>query len=325
MRRAILYFRESDTDIEKIKIAVEESSKRNDLEYLLIDMESIPDKENFPIKSTPCLVVGPYTLKTPINIRDIDIAITTAARNQEKNQRVSLKEAIIKNLAGIFLSNYYPTIIAFVLIAFISGAFIAPYRMSMGKELQAVRIYDFYRIFCHQLAFRSYFISGEQLYYPRALAGIDGAITYEDEFNDPVDDIEIASEITGNSVSGYKVALCQRDIAIYTSLAISAILFQFLKKRIKPVRWYFWFLVALIPIGLDGFSQIPGLSSGWPSWFPIRESTPLLRSITGFLFGGMTGLYMFPLMEESMAETNQQLKMNRVIIGALAKSRNRNG
>ncbi len=321
MTRAILYFRESDSDIEKIKIALEESSRRYELEYLFIDIESIPEKENFPVKSTPTVLVGPYTLKTPINLKDIDIAISAAAANQDKRGRISPQKAKIKNNAGIFLSTFYPSIIAAILLVFIFGAFLAPYQLSKGKVLQANRLYGFYGIFCHQLAFRSYFIFGDQFFYPRDLAGIVGPTTYEDEFDDPVDDIDIAEEITGNSASGYKVALCQRDIAIYSSIALTAILFQFLKKRMKPIRWYIWFLVALIPIGLDGFSQIPGLSSGWPNWFPIRESTPLIRTITGILFGGMTGLYMFPLMEESMAETNQQLKMQRVIIDALVASR----
>jgi len=325
MKRAILYFRESDSDIQKIKITIEESSKRNDLDYLFINIDSIPDKESIPVKSTPCLIVGPYTLKTPINMSDIDIAISAAAANPDKDRRVSPKNAKIKNSAGIFLSNFYPAIIALMLLTFVLGAFIAPYQMSIGKELQANRLYDFYRIFCHQLAFRSYFILGEQLFYPRDLAGIEGKVTYEYKFDDPIDNVDIAREIKGNSVAGYKVALCQRDIAIYSALALSALLFQFLRNKIKPIRWYFWFLIALLPIGLDGFSQIPGLSAGWPNWFPIRESTPFIRSITGFLFGGMTGLYMFPLMEESMADTNQQLKMQRVIIDALIARKKSNG
>jgi uncharacterized membrane protein len=63
--------------------------------------------------------------------------------------------------------------------------------------------------------------------------------------------------------------------------------------------------VGLGPIGLDGFSQ---LFSQIPSTFiqsflPYRESTPLLRVLTGFLFGLTTAWFMFPLIEESMADT----------------------
>jgi uncharacterized membrane protein len=62
------------------------------------------------------------------------------------------------------------------------------------------------------------------------------------------------------------------------------------------------------PIALDGFSQ---LFSQLPYQFiqnilPYRESTPLLRALTGFLFGICTAWFVFPLIEESMADTRRQ-------------------
>jgi hypothetical protein len=41
------------------------------------------------------------------------------------------------------------------------------------------------------------------------------------------------------------------------------------------------------------------------SVLPYRESTPLLRVLTGGLFGFTTAWFAFPYMEESMAETRQ--------------------
>jgi hypothetical protein len=38
---------------------------------------------------------------------------------------------------------------------------------------------------------------------------------------------------------------------------------------------------------------------------PYYESTPFLRTLTGFLFGFTTAWFMFPLIEEAMAETRQ--------------------
>jgi uncharacterized membrane protein len=66
-----------------------------------------------------------------------------------------------------------------------------------------------------------------------------------------------------------------------------------------------------MPIGLDGFSQLPGLAGNMPAWVPIRESTPLLRVITGALFGGTTAWYLFPLLEESMRETRALLGVKK--------------
>jgi hypothetical protein len=75
----------------------------------------------------------------------------------------------------------------------------------------------------------------------------------------------------------------------------------------------------MVPIALDGVSQIPSLSSGWPAWIPIRESTPLLRVITGFLFGAGTGWYMFPLMEESLKDTRVLLTRKIAILKKIEK------
>jgi len=37
----------------------------------------------------------------------------------------------------------------------------------------------------------------------------------------------------------------------------------------------------------------------------VRESSPVLRTITGALFGVCTGLFMFPMIEETMLITNK--------------------
>jgi uncharacterized membrane protein len=85
-------------------------------------------------------------------------------------------------------------------------------------------------------------------------------------------------------------------------------------KKMKGLPWYFWLVFALIPIALDGGSQLPGLAQGWPSWLPVRESTPLLRTITGTLFGAGTAWYIFPLMEETMSATRFNLERKLTII-----------
>jgi uncharacterized membrane protein len=98
------------------------------------------------------------------------------------------------------------------------------------------------------------------------------------------------------------VAICERDVAIYGSLILAGLLFQLTGKKLKSIPWYWWVILAIIPIGLDGGSQLFSLGGNWPAWFPIRESTPFLRTITGALFGLVTGWYVYPMMEESMKE-----------------------
>ena len=61
--------------------------------------------------------------------------------------------------------------------------------------------------------------------------------------------------------------------------------------------------------------QIPG----WPFW-EYRESTPLLRTLTGALFGFSTAWFGFPLIEESMAETRVNFAAKKARLDAKARA-----
>jgi uncharacterized membrane protein len=199
-----------------------------------------------------------------------------------------------------WFNKNYMWIIVGLLFLFLFTAFLAPIFMKIKLEQPARFIYWIYEAFCHQLAFRSWFFFGQQPFYPRELANIPNFISYEQAIGDLRLNLNFAREFLGNETLGYKVALCQRDIAIYGSLLLCGLLFQLSGKKIKPIPWYFWILLGLLPIGLDGITQFGGLGISFLSWLPVRESTPLLRSITGILFGISTGLFMFPLIEENM-------------------------
>jgi hypothetical protein len=73
-----------------------------------------------------------------------------------------------------------------------------------------------------------------------------------------------------------------------------------------------WLLLGILPIALDGMSQL--LSQPPMDFLPFRESTPLLRTLTGFLFGFTTAWFGYPLVEETMAESRQMMsrKLQRI-------------
>jgi uncharacterized membrane protein len=313
---AILYYRKNDFEINTLQISISEVCKRFNLELASIDIERIENSGENHSQITPSLKVGPYLLKYPFTLIDVEIAVSAfVSKNQTENKN-NIKGIKVKNSIGIFLAKKYPLLIAALLMLFVGGSVLAPVLASYGKTKAANSLYHFYSFFCHQLAFRSFFIFGEQNAYPRELANIRELTTYEEQFNDPFLDVENARKIIGDNKSGYKIALCERDLAIYSALGMSALAFQALKKKVKPIPWYWWFIFALIPIAIDGFSQLPGISSGWPVWLPRRESTPFLRVLTGTLFGGVTGLYMLPLMEDSLKETRYMLLRQKEIIKA---------
>jgi len=84
-----------------------------------------------------------------------------------------------------------------------------------------------------------------------------------------------AREYIGSDQVGYKMALCQRDIAIYAAILLFGVLFSLSGFRIKPIPWWLWLVVRIVPIALDGFSQL--LSQPPLSLLPIARAPPFLR------------------------------------------------
>jgi uncharacterized membrane protein len=172
-------------------------------------------------------------------------------------------------------------------------------------------IYSAYSPLCHQLGFRSFFLFGEQPYYPRAAAAMPGVLTFSQATGLDEDNSNLfaARAFTGNAQLGYKIAVCQRDVAIYLAILFFGLLFGLTGRRLKPLHWALWLAIGIVPIGLDGFSQLFSQLnlSFLAAILPYRESTPMLRVITGSLFGFCTAWFGLPYAEESMRETRELL------------------
>ncbi len=194
-----------------------------------------------------------------------------------------------------------------VVVFYLSGAFLAPTLMKVGLDLPAHLIYRGYSLVCHQLGFRSFYLFGEQPFYPRAAAGMPGVLTFQQATGlsegSGANDLLQARSYIGSELVGYKVALCERDVAIYFGILLFGLLFSISRYRLPALPWYLWILIGGFPIAIDGFSQL--LSQPPLSFWAFRESTPALRVLTGFLFGFCTAWFGYPVVEESMRETRQ--------------------
>jgi uncharacterized membrane protein len=172
--------------------------------------------------------------------------------------------------------------------------------MRAGAQQPAKMIYTLYSPLCHQLAFRSWFVFGEEAAYPleesRAFETTYTDLTGSDEV-----DFSAASRYVGDETAGYKVALCQRDVAIYGGILAAGLLFALVRSWLPAAPILLWVLIGILPMALDGISQLV-------SYFPLidlptRESTPVLRTMTGLLFGVMNVWLAYPHVEEAMKET----------------------
>jgi uncharacterized membrane protein len=130
-----------------------------------------------------------------------------------------------------------------------------------------------------------------------------------------------AREYVGSPAVGYKVALCQRDVAIYGSILVFGLLYAATGRRMKPLPWYLWLLFGILPVALDGISQL--ISQPPLSIMSIRESTPALRLLTGALFGFTTAWFGIPLIEQTMQDTLAMMadKKRRIELNAQSASK----
>ena len=187
---------------------------------------------------------------------------------------------------------------------------LTPVLLANGYQRPAAVLYRIYSPTCHQMAFRSVFIGGEQPVYPRAHANtlkewnsFESYAQNLEEFQGVsltglgADLIIAARRFTGNQQMGFKTAICQRDLAIFGFLLIGGLVFGLLRKRmqIRPLPLILFLIVGMGPIGLDGFSQL--FSYYIPS-LAFRESPPFLRMGTGALFGFCVAWLILPYIQQ---------------------------
>jgi len=265
----------------------------------------------------PVIDCGPFRLKAPVDRKMLQVALGAANDRQRQLEAVGdpgYKKRLERGHTmsdsdrfSYWFTQHYMMVLNLIVFLYVGLPFLAPILMKVGATAPARVIYTIYSPLCHELAFRSWFLFGEQAAYPRTLAGVPGLLTYQQAIGDETD-IAAARSFLGNELIGYKVAICQRCVAIYGSILLFGLFFSFTKKWVKSPPWYVWLIIGILPIAIDGFSQLPSLMTGINlSWLPMRESTPFLRTLTGFLFGITTAWYGYPYIEESMRDTRRIL------------------
>jgi len=304
-----------------------------------VDIDSDPALAAAYGEKIPVIEVGPYVLSAPITRQDLAMTIGAAADRQDQlekvgddlyRKRAQRGQTISKtDKFSEWFSRQYMLVFIMILLFYIGLPILAPVLMKAGATIPAKIIYKMYSPLCHQFGFRSFFLFGEQPYYPLRETGLTGGETGLLDFETAtgISHLHDASNTSrwearayrGNEEVGYKMALCERDMAIYGGMLLFALIFWITGRRISPLHWALWLLIGIGPVGLDGFSQLFSQFefSALASILPYRESTPFLRTFTGFLFGFMTAWFGFPYVEESMLETRQIVIKKFAVVKAM--------
>jgi uncharacterized membrane protein len=177
-------------------------------------------------------------------------------------------------------------------------AVLAPQLMLEGKSSAAKAVYRGFRFLCHQYPWRSWFFDGKQAYYPLDFSESGGMLSLTEVSGLPLAEIEPRA-FFGNEFMGYKMAVCQRDFAIYAAMALFCLVFFLSRNRIKRVDWRIWLILGVLPMAVDGIWQF--VSQVLP-FIPLRESTPFMRTVTGALFGFFSCWYLMPTLEKTLKE-----------------------
>jgi uncharacterized membrane protein len=169
--------------------------------------------------------------------------------------------------------------------------FLAPILMQLGWVAPARVIYAGYSVLCHQLPDHSYFLFGPVLAPNLSQLQAMGM--------DPSLNLLEQRTFIGNALAGYKVAICQRDIAIYGSVLLSGLLYALVTRggrAPQPLDWRLYILL-LVPMAIDGITQL----------FGLRESSWWLRSATGALFGIASVWLAYPYIDGAMRELLREM------------------
>jgi uncharacterized membrane protein len=143
---------------------------------------------------------------------------------------------------------------------FLAGGLAAPVFSVLGWRAAADALYAAYHVTCHQWAFRSFFLFG-----PQPLAAYDQTQLSDLGFE--------PFTFTGMPGLGWKMAFCERDLAIYVGLLMVGALYT--RRRALAPAGFVLYSILILPMAVDGLTQL----FGW------RESTWELRVVTGLLFG----------------------------------------
>lgn len=220
--------------------------------------------------------------------------MSVQVRPPEGDRGQRLTDAI--NRLAVGFARHWLAIFNIIVVLFLALPFFAPLLMHNGATGPATLIYRLYAPTCHQLPERSIFLFGSERFFSVQELEADHllpsglSILQRQQLRWP-----------GSLETGWKVAICQRDVAIYGGVLLAGLLFAFVRPQLRrdgklPKLPVWIYALLLLPIALDGFTQL----------FGLRESTPQLRFLTGALMGAATVWFAYPYVEEAMRDIIRQ-------------------
>jgi len=166
---------------------------------------------------------------------------------------------------------------------------LAPVLLAIGWTGPALLIYAAYGTTCHQWPGRSYFLFGPQAVYPMDQLDLRG--------------LGMAHAFLGDAAMGFKMAYCERNFAIYTTVLLAGLAFALWRSHWRPLsaRVFLW---CLVPMAVDGLLQLAG----------THESSWEVRSLTGALAGLAAVWLAYPRLDRALGQVQTERASARVAV-----------
>lgn len=223
---------------------------------------------------------------------------------------------------ALFFVRHWLAIFIAVYGVWVLVPFTAPMLMQVGATTPANVVYFIYSFFCHQLPERSLFFFGPQPMY--SLEQIGKVWSTENQL--------VLRQFVGTPEMGWKMAWSDRMISTYGGVWLGALVWAILGKRAPRVSVAVWVLLGILPLGLDGFTHFINDIVAGSTGLGFRDTNDWLRFITGntlpgsFYYGNMPGSFnswarwitgllfgfttvfaLFPIVRDSLRETEADL------------------
>jgi uncharacterized membrane protein len=211
----------------------------------------------------------------------------------------------------LWLSKHWLAALNIFMLLFVGLPFLAPILLAAGYSGPANFIYSLYRMTCHQLPSRSYFIFGQQvafcqrdvaIYGSMLLGGLVFGLVRHRLHPLPVGWyilflVPIALD------GGMQLASIWLEVGIPINLlwAIGLIalgIAMTILRYLRYLSWHSYLFFAFGPLALLYLQYVGPHTSNW-----------LLRTITGFIFAFGTVWFTYPYLETAFADIHRQLNL----------------
>ena len=226
-----LYTRTECSPCDKAKADLESLQEQYPHRLVEVDVDSDPALLKKYGEQVPVVEVGPYRLSAPFDKQKLMMTIGAASDRrgqldtlgrEDHHDRIARGgQVTVADRIMYWISKHYLAVLNLAMLVYFGLPLLAPVLMNVGATGPANVIYTEYKPLCHQFGFRSFFLFGEQLYYPLDAAHVHDVKSFEevtglDDVRNPASIQRFdARQFTGNAEMGYKMALCERDMAIY--------------------------------------------------------------------------------------------------------------